>query len=234
MDYCVVSYLVWSSLASHLQHSLLCFFPHHSLYLCTVLSLPLVLTSSHCPWVGNCIGERNHRVFFVFLIAMSGLTILSTATAVQVLTQVFAATKPVPASSSNKSLNAVFETCGRLWHVVAKTPIVFLFGAFTMLCAWSLLSLLLYHAMIISVAQTTNERVRNVYHVNANEADVGCIQNWVAALCSRIPKSSLPDFSQTVKCDWSNAETMWRSHSRNSSSATLDQTHSLDDGTAQP
>lgn len=55
------------------------------------------------------------------------------------------------------------STSYRLWRTIATWPLVSLFGIFTLLCAWTLTSLLLYHMMIISVAQTTNERVRGVY-----------------------------------------------------------------------
>jgi hypothetical protein len=92
----------------------------------------------------------------------------------------------------------------RIWDTILRMPIVVLFGTFCLLCAWSLTSLLCFHALIISLAQTTNERVRNVYQHgrNHNADDQGCWKNWKNALCiTRTPPSKLPpDFSQVVLC----------------------------------
>jgi hypothetical protein len=73
---------------------------------------------------------------------------------------------------------------------------------FTLLCAWSLTSLTCFHGLIISLAQTTNERVRGVYQYGGihNPADLGCWKNWITLFCtSRVPISRLPkDFSALV------------------------------------
>lgn len=106
-------------------------------------------------------------------------------------------------------------------YAIAHLPIVFTMSIFTLLCTWSLTSLMCFHGIIISMAQTTNEHVRNVYQIpqngnhnnngngengdasrlSRNPADKGCIDNWIHALCSPVPESRLPrDFSEMVDC----------------------------------
>lgn len=176
--------------------------------------------NSHCPWVGNCIGERNHKYFFFFLVNIAALTILVTAAAVALFLAAYEDTAkfdkgvgPVVPSDSGSSHHStshlVYSVPGvayRIWRAVKSMPLTVAFGSFTLLCAWSLVSLLGFHAMIISVAQTTNERVRGVYRYGGavNEADRGCCRNWVSAFCSPRPVSRIPnDFSDTVVCQFS-------------------------------
>ncbi len=95
-----------------------------------------------------------------------------------------------------------------LFYTISRLPTVFFMAVFTLLCTWSLTSLTFFHAVIITVAQTTNERVRNVYRDDRrdgvgldNPADRGCAKNWASTFCTKIPESRLPkDFSKTVDC----------------------------------
>ena len=117
-------------------------------------------------------------------------------------------------STKHNHLTDGVSDAHRLWLAVSSIPFTVMFGFFTLLCTWSLTSLLCFHAMIISAAQTTNERVRGVYRYGGavNAADKGCCRNWFEAVCSECPPSRLPiDFSDTVVCDHSNQpESMWQ------------------------
>jgi hypothetical protein len=86
-------------------------------------------------------------------------------------------------------------------RTLSSHPLEVAFGLFSLLCSWSLLSLTCFHAVIITLAQTTNERVRGVFQYGGivNPADEGCWGNWIRLCCNRIPESMLPtDFSEEV------------------------------------
>mmetsp|Transcript_8248 Transcript_8248/g.12687 ORF Transcript_8248/g.12687 Transcript_8248/m.12687 type:complete len:501 (+) Transcript_8248:129-1631(+) len=173
----------------------------------------------HCPWVGNCIGERNHHYFFMFLTSVSVLTIVTSITCFQILFQAYVREVVDTTPLLPSRIDDVPDCAQRLWSSIVSMPVLVLFGLFVLLCAWSLVSLLLFHAMIISVAQTTNERVRNVYQYGRNENvdDHGCCQNWRDAFCRPRPRSLLPkDFTDIVVCDHARPESLWKSEIRQS------------------
>ena len=169
---------------------------------------------SHCPWVGNCIGARNHKPFFIFLVLISSITTLITITCFRIIKETFDDLKEedIAAMASHPMQHGPEEEpsidgLSLLFYTISHLPIVFFMSVFTLLCTWSLTSLTFFHALIISVAQTTNERVRNVYKGGgsesglANPADMGFVMNWTNAFCTVCPESRLPeDFSEEVDC----------------------------------
>ena len=162
-------------------------------------------------------------MFFFFLLFLSLLSLLVTAVAVRL---VLAAYQHISIADSPgigpvlqlnvTDINQIAEYSERTSHRFLKAmlsmPVTVLLGFFTLLSAYTLLSLLLYHAVIISIAQTTNERVRGVYRYGTarNTADEGCVRNWYNACCVRIPPSRLPmDFSAVVRVDRQDMEGPW-------------------------
>jgi hypothetical protein len=139
----------------------------------------------------------------VFLVSISVLTMLTTISSMLLLLQAY---------EDEDVGDDDVSTLGRLWKAILAIKIIFLFGMFTLLCAWSLTSLLFFHAMIVSAAQTTNERVRSVYRVGSvdNVADKGCCRNWCTAFCEPWAVSRLPnDLSDIVHCQYTEDETVW-------------------------
>lgn len=105
------------------------------------------------------------------------MTIVTSLSALRILVHAYvdidaAAAATTSASSSSASYHSMTEEemskFHRLYKAMMSIKLTFLFGTFTLLCAWSLTSLLFFHAMIVSISQTTNERVRNVYRASSS------------------------------------------------------------------
>lgn len=97
------------------------------------------------------------------------------------------------------------STLFRIWITILSMPVVVCMSLLTLVCGWSLTSLTFFHAMIICLAQTTNEHVRGVYRYSGvvNSADKGCLLNCTSVFCTEQAPSLLPkDFSETVHCNY--------------------------------
>uniref|UniRef100_A0A146P4F1 Palmitoyltransferase n=1 Tax=Fundulus heteroclitus TaxID=8078 RepID=A0A146P4F1_FUNHE len=94
----------------------------------------------HCPWVGNCVGKRNYRYFYLFTLTLSLLTIYIFA---------FNIVHVVMRSVDSGFLKTLKETPG--------TVLEMLVCFFTL---WSMVGLTGFHTYLISLNQTTNEDIK--------------------------------------------------------------------------
>ncbi|KAI5058104.1 hypothetical protein GOP47_0026274 [Adiantum capillus-veneris] len=141
----------------------------------------------HCPWVGQCIGQRNYRFFFIFV-----------ASATVLCMYVFAMS----------ALHIKFVMDGdehskrprTVWQAIAEAPASMVLIIYTFIAVWFVGGLTVFHLYLISTNQTTYENFRYRYETRINPYNLGIMKNFISIFCTPIGNSK-NNFREKVQLD---------------------------------
>lgn len=128
----------------------------------------------HCPWIGTCIGLRNYGWFSSFIWLTTGLCCFVFSYSLTLLLKI----------GKNSSESSTWEKMKSSMH---SEPVATILVVYTFIAIWFVLGLCLFHTYLVSINQTTNEKLRGLYEFGSSYS-LGLFGN-IQTLCCMIPDS---------------------------------------------
>eukprot|EP00475_Leptophrys_vorax_P027867 TRINITY_DN3983_c0_g1_i4.p1 TRINITY_DN3983_c0_g1~~TRINITY_DN3983_c0_g1_i4.p1 ORF type:complete len:387 (+),score=63.17 TRINITY_DN3983_c0_g1_i4:85-1161(+) len=128
----------------------------------------------HCPWLGNCIGKRNYRLFSLFLYSVSILSLFVCGSCVY---QLILVTNDYKSQGAKSGISAFGQTLGR-------NPISLILAIYCFVAMFFIGGLCSFHLYLVCAGKTTNEQLKETFPINS-QFTKGILRNFVVLFCSR-------------------------------------------------
>ncbi|KAG7469142.1 hypothetical protein MATL_G00125720 [Megalops atlanticus] len=156
----------------------------------------------HCPWVGNCVGKRNYRFFYTFIVSLSFLTAFIFGCVITHLTLRAQDEKGLVYALQESPARYPFHLAACVpsltWHMnvcsVKHNPQTELVVCFFSI--WSILGLSGFHTYLVASNLTTNEDIKGSWSGKRGAEDSvnpysynNIFTNCCVVLCGPMPPS---------------------------------------------
>ncbi|XP_022781254.1 probable palmitoyltransferase ZDHHC14 [Stylophora pistillata] len=131
----------------------------------------------HCPWVGNCVGKRNYKFFFMFLVSLSIYCCYLFAFVVTHLVM-------LSQGEDNSFISAM-----------KQSPASILEAIICFFSIWSIVGLTGFHSYLVGSNQTTNEDIKGSFSSRSGQGNVNpysrgsVLKNCAEVLCGPLQPS---------------------------------------------